>query len=137
MGNDDTHPFRPQAAASGEPGVGAVLKYTGTNRAIHFDRTGQRWAIDNSGAGTWGKTNALTGWGGNLGPEWNIPFLGEGVGAGLQVYAENFMADPRTGVLIPGKSFYQVLFNFGGTKVSIYHANTGFSPVYDMVPPEE
>jgi len=136
----DSHPFRPDAVTSGEPGVGAVLNYTTSsrvNRAIHFDRAGQHWVIHNVADGTWGSVNALTTWGSSIGPEWNIPFLGEGVGVALQVYAENFLPDPRTGVLAPGKSYYQVLFNHSGTKLSVYHSNTGFSPVYDMVPPEE
>jgi len=139
-GADDTHPFRPDAVTSGEPGLGAVLNYITNgkfNRAIHFDRAGQHWVIHNVADGTWSSVNSLTTWGSSIGPEWNIPFLGEGVGVGLQVYAENFLPDPRTGVLAPGKSYYQVLFNHDGTRLSVYHSSTGFSPVYDMVPPEE
>ena len=134
---DNSHPFRPGAAAGAVPGLGAALHYSDNNRAIHFDRAGQHWVVHTVSNGSWGAVAPLTAWGASIGPEWNIPFLGDGVGAALQVYAENFLADPRTDFLIPGKSHHQVLFNHDGTKVSIYTGSTGFSPVYDMVTPKE
>ena len=114
------------------PGVGAMLNYT-RNRVYVFDWVGQYYSLYSQETGTWTQVHPLTDWGASLGPAWNIPFLGEGVGAALQVYAENFFPDPATGQIAPGKDYFQVLFNDDGSEVAIYHGKYGFTPKYEIV----
>jgi len=129
-GPDNTHPFR--VGADSNPGVGAAMMYS-EDRTIHFDKEGQHYVSFTSAAAVQ-HVYTLAEWGGDLGPEWNVPFLGDGVGVALQVYTDNFLQSPKTGIILPGKGYHQVLFNKDGTRVAIYTGATGFSPVYSLSP---
>ncbi len=127
-GVDGSHPFL--TAPVGEPGVGSASIYT-NGRTYHFDRRGLRYTLYNSAnGGSFGAPSGLEEWGGNLGPQYNIPFLEEGVGAALQLKVDLGFYDGTTG----SKDYAQILFSKDGKSFSIYHGGTnrGFTPVYQI-----
>jgi len=132
-GDDNSCPYLPSKRSN--PGAGACLGY-GTYRTIMFDRSGQYYSIYNTNDGTFTNPVPLSSWGASTGPEWSIPFQGDGVGHALQVLTEGFIPSPKTGEIPGGKWYYQVLFNADGTKCAIYSGGEGFSPVYDLVSAE-
>ncbi len=133
-GIDNTCPFREGARAN--PGVGACLNYS-KDRIIMFDKDGQFWVLYNTSTGVFADVNPINTWGASNGPEWSIPFQGDGVGVALQVKTKNFIPNPHTGVVPDEIALLEVLFNHDGTKAAVYGGGVGFSPVYDLVPPKE
>ena len=128
-GVDGSHPFLNPPV--GEAGVGSSLYYT-NGRSIHFDSRGQRWVVYNpANGGSFGTSTGLEDWGGNQGPEFNIPFLGDGVGPALQLKVDMDFYN-NAGAPPSGEDWAQILFSKDGKSFSIYHGHPsrGFTPTY-------
>lgn len=108
-GDNGTHPFL-------SSGVGAGLGYT-NGRSIHFNVQGTQWAVYLPSTGEF--TNASPFTNDKWGNDGTMPFIGTGVGAGLEIRAvDNFLPN-GSGQL----ATFHVLFNKAGTGFAIWRDN--------------